>query len=187
MQLVVRLSVSLSGSRNDRRRDIWYGFFYQILFRQGKQLTADLTLVLALGTIVPVEILERGTTAGTAEVHRDFDISSAADRLGFTAVMAALVFQAEMFPVLVSGRDDLQKGICLKLFVLRRDESFRGTERNPRIGTLNCIVSENIFKLAWKKKHEPWRKSYFQTHDTIAESSEWKLWVIRWKILTSSL
>ena len=118
------------------------------MFRPGKQLTADLTLVLALGTIVPVEILERGTTAGTAEVHRDFDISSAADRLGFTAVMAALVFQAEMFPVLVSGRDDLQKGICLKLFVLRRDESFRGTERNPRIGTLNCIVSENIFKLA---------------------------------------
>lgn len=118
------------------------------MFRPGKQLTADLTLVLALGTIVPVEILERGTTAGTAEVHRGFDITSAADRLEFTAVMAALVFQAEMFPVLVSGRNDLQKGGCFKLFVLWRDESFRGTERNPRIGTLNCIVSENIFKLA---------------------------------------
>ena len=105
-------------------------------------------MVLAFGTIVPVEILGRGSTAGTVESLRDIDISPAADRLEFTAVMAALVFQAEMFPVLVSGRDDLQKGICLKLFVLWRDESFRGTERNPRIGTLNCIVSENIFKLA---------------------------------------
>ena len=62
--------------------------------------------------------------------------------------MAVLVFQAETFPVLVSGRNDLQKGVCFKLFVLWRDESFLGTERNPRIGTLNCIVSENIFKLA---------------------------------------
>ena len=97
------------------------------MFRPGKQLTADLTLVLALGTIVPVEILERGTTAGTAEVHRGFDITSAADRLEFTAVMAALVFQAEMFPVLVSGRNDLRKGICLKLFVLWRMRVIEGS------------------------------------------------------------
>ena len=123
-------------------------FFTKSCFARGKQLTTDLALVLALGTIVPVKILGRGSTAGTMEVLRDSDINPAADRLEFTAVMAALVFQAEMFPVLVSGRDDLQKGICLKLFVLWRDESFRGTERNPRIGTINCIVSENIFKLA---------------------------------------
>ena len=31
----------------------------------------------------------------------------------FTAVMAALIFQAEMFPVLVSGRDNLRKGAVL--------------------------------------------------------------------------
>ena len=67
-------------------------FFTKSCFARGKQLTADLTLVLALGTIVPVEILERGSTAGTVEVHRDFDISSAADRLEFAAVMTALVF-----------------------------------------------------------------------------------------------
>lgn len=54
------------------------------------------------------------------EVLRDFDISPAADRIEFTAVMAAFVFQAEMFPVLVSGRDDLRKGVCLELFVLWR-------------------------------------------------------------------
>lgn len=54
------------------------------------------------------------------EVLRDFDISPAADRLEFTAVMAALVFQVEMFPILVSGRDDLRKGACLELFVFWR-------------------------------------------------------------------
>ena len=85
-------------------------FFTKSCFSGGKQLTTDLALVLAFGTIVPVEILGRGSTAGTVESLRDIDISPAADRLEFTAVMAALVFQAEMFPVLVSGRDDLRKG-----------------------------------------------------------------------------
>ena len=62
-------------------------FFTKSCFARGKQLTANLTLVLAFGTIVPVAILERSSTAGAVEVLRDFDIGSAADRLEFTAVI----------------------------------------------------------------------------------------------------
>lgn len=102
-------------------------FFTKSCFSGGKQLTTDLALVLAFGTIVPVEILGRGSTAGTVESLRDIDISPAADRLEFTAVMAALVFQAEMFPVLVSGRDDLRKGgVSLELLVLWRVRVIEG-------------------------------------------------------------
>ena len=119
-------------------------FFTKSCFSGGKQLTTDLALVLAFGTIVPVEILGRGSTAGTVESLRDIDISpaadrleftavmaalvfQAADRLEFTAVMAALVFQAEMFPVLVSGRDDLRKGgVSLELLVLWRVRVIEG-------------------------------------------------------------
>jgi hypothetical protein len=101
-------------------------FFTKSCFARGKQLTTDLALVLAFGTIVPVEILGRGSTAGTVEVLRNIDISSAIDRLEFAAVMAALVFQAEMFPVLVSGRDDLRKGVCFELFVFWRVRVIEG-------------------------------------------------------------
>ena len=40
--------------------------------------------------------------------------------------MAALVLQAEMLPVLVSGRDDPGKSVRLELFVLRRVRVIEG-------------------------------------------------------------
>ena len=101
-------------------------FLAKSCLTRGEQFTADLAQILPFGTVVSVEILNRSSTAGAVKILRNFSISPTPDRFELAAVMAALVLQAEMLPVLVSGRDDLGKGVRLELFVLRRVRVIEG-------------------------------------------------------------
>lgn len=84
---------------------------------RGEHRAADLAQELAFGTIVAVEVLGRGVTAGAACIGRDPAFAAPADRLQLTAVVRALVFTPEVLPVLLLQRDDPGKLIRFELLV----------------------------------------------------------------------
>ena len=88
-------------------------------FARGEKFTANLALVLAVIPVVPVEITDRGATAGTAEVIRENHVGTAFYRLQFTAVMAPGVFAEQVLPVFMPDGDDFWQGIRFELFVFR--------------------------------------------------------------------
>ena len=85
---------------------------------RGEHRAADLAQELAFGTIVAVEVLGRGVTAGASRIGRNTAFAAPADRSELAAVVGALVFTPEVLPVLFLQGDDPWELIRFELLVL---------------------------------------------------------------------
>ena len=85
---------------------------------RGEHRAADLAQELAFGTIVAVEVLGRGVTAGASRIGRNTAFAAPADRPELAAVVGALVFTPEVLPVLFLQGDDPWELIRFELLVL---------------------------------------------------------------------